>query len=297
MSNKLKTHFFGFITVLIWGSGFPFTRFIGDEIPPYALAFIRCFLAAVVLVIIGRRCKMRKPFSRRDLGWFFLSGICGFSMYLICFNKGLETLNSATGSIITAIAPILVAVAAMKLYGERINITGWVSIFCAFAGVVVLLLWDGILSVNIGALWMIVTATLFAGYTLLTRKLSKAGYTDIEVTTYSAIFGAIQTLPFAPGAVRAMGEASMAANISAVYLGVAAGAVAYYTWSRGISIAERTSEATNYLFVNPLIAAIIGFMMLGEMPDMGTYIGGAMIIASVVVFSLKGSPDSVEDGV
>lgn len=60
-------------------------------------------------------------------------------------------------------------------------------------------------------------------------------------------------------------------------------------------MAERTSIVTNYLFINPLIAAVIGFLLLGEIPDMGTFIGGAIIIISVVVFTLKGDPDRLDD--
>ncbi|MCI7303005.1 MAG: DMT family transporter [Clostridiales Family XIII bacterium] len=290
MNNKIRVHLYAFITVLIWGSGFPFTRMIGDQISSCSLGFIRCFLSAAVLLMIGKASHMRKPFCKKDLGWFFLSGALGFSLYLTFFSLGLETLSSATGSIITSITPILVAMAAIKLYGERINFIGWISIFCAFVGVVILLLWNGVFAIDIGAVWMLLTALVFAGYNLLNRKFAKMGYTDIEVTTYSAVFGTIQTLIFLPQAASDMLHADTASNLSAVYLGVIAGAAAYYLWGKALVLAERTSEVTNYLFINPLIAAIIGFLMLREMPDMGTLIGGIIIIVSVVTFSKKGSP-------
>lgn len=292
MSNKMKVNLYAFITVMIWGSGFPFTRMIDGQLSSVSLGFIRCMLSAVVMIIIGRRYKIRKPFCRKDIFLFFVSGALGFSMYLTFFSLGLETLSSATGSIITAITPILVAMAAVKLYGERINLIGWISIFCAFAGVVILLLWNGILSINIGAVWMLLTAIVFAGYNLMSRRFSNMGYTDVEVTTYSAIFGTIQTVVFMPGAISEMMQADIYSNLSAIYLGVIAGGAAYYLWSKALVLSERTSEVTNYLFVNPLIAAIIGFLMLHEMPDMGTYIGGVIIIASVVIFSIKGNPES-----
>lgn len=292
MNNKIKVNLYAFITVLIWGSGFPFTRMIDGQLSSWSLGFIRCLLSAVVMLIIGKMCKIRKPFCKKDVFLFFVSGALGFSMYLTFFSLGLETLSSATGSIITAITPILVAMAAVKLYGEKINLIGWISIFCAFAGVVILLLWNGILSINIGAVWMLLTAIVFAGYNLMSRRFSNMGYTDVEVTTYSAIFGTIQTVVFMPGAISEMMQADIYSNLSAIYLGVIAGGVAYYLWSKALVLSERTSEVTNYLFVNPLIAAIIGFLMLHEMPDMGTYIGGAIIIASVIIFSIKGNPGS-----
>lgn len=293
MNNRIKVNVFAFVTVLFWGSGFPFTRIIGDEISSSSLCFIRCFISAVVLIIIGLFCHIRKPFCARDILWFFLSGILGFSAYFMLFNLGLMTLTSATGSIITAASPILTAIGINRLYGERINLIGWISIFCAFGGVAVLLLWNGILSINIGILWMFLCAAVFAGYNILNRTFSKKGYTAMEVVTYSALFGAIQTVFFLPQAVTDMLSASAASNLSAIYLGIFPGAVAYFFWSKAIVLAERTSEVTNYLFINPLIAAIIGFLLLKEIPDMGTFIGGAIIIASVVIFTLKGDPDAV----
>lgn len=291
MNNKIKMNLYAFLTVLIWGSGFPFTRMIGDQISSCSLGFIRCFWSAAVLLVIGKIIHIRKPFHQKDLLWFFLSGALGFSLYFTLFSIGLETLSSATGSIITAMTPILVAMAAMKMYGERINLIGWISIFCAFGGVVVLLLWNGVLSINMGAAWMMLSAIAFAGYNLLNRKFARIGYTDIEVATYSAIFGTIQSLMFLPQTIQDMLRADMTSNLSAVYLGVVAGAAAYYLWSKALALAERTSEVTNYLFINPLIAAVIGFLMLREMPDMGTFIGGVIIIVSVVVFSTKGNPE------
>ena len=289
-ANRIKVNIYAFLTILLWGSGFPFTRVIGDEISPYSLSFIRCALAAVILLVIGKACHIRKPFCRKDLLWFFLSGILGFSVYFIFFNMGLATLTSATGSIITAATPILTSVAVYKLYGEKINKTGWISTICAFIGVLVLILWNGILSINIGVVWMFGVVIVFAGYSVLNRKLSEIGYTALEIVTYSAIFGAIQMLFFLPQTVADVLSADLSTNLAALYLGVMPSAIAYYFWSKALVLSERTSEVTNYLFVNPLVATVIGFIVLGETPDMGTYIGGLIIIISVVVFSLKGMP-------
>lgn len=289
--NRVKVNVLAFLTVLLWGSGFPFIRAIGDEISPSALVLIRCLISAAVLLAIGKVCHIRKPFCKKDLLWFFLSGMLGFSVYFMFLNMGLATLTSATGSIITAACPILTSIGVWKIYGEKINLIGWLSIGSAFGGVLILIMWNGILSINIGVVWMFGAAAVFAGYSILSRKFSEMGYTGMEVATWSAVFAAIQTIFLLPRAVSEVMDASFAANMAALYLAVLPAAVAYYLWSKAIEITERTSEVTNYLFINPLIAAIIGFMMLGEVPDMGTFIGGAVIIISVVIFSMKGSPE------
>ncbi|MDD7130597.1 MAG: EamA family transporter, partial [Firmicutes bacterium] len=83
MSDRLKVNVFAFITVLFWGSGFPFTRIIGDQISSLNLGFVRCSLAAAVLLAIGLVTGIRRPRSLKDCGWFVLAGATGFSIYFI----------------------------------------------------------------------------------------------------------------------------------------------------------------------------------------------------------------------
>ena len=122
--------------------------------------------------------------------------------------------------------------------------------------------------------------------------LTEKGYTAMEIATWSAVFGAVEMLGFLPGTIQEVTSAAAGANMAALYLGVFPSALAYYLWSKSISLAERTSEVTNYLFINPLIATVIALILLHEVPDMGTFIGGIVIIISVIIFSTKGNPDS-----
>lgn len=87
--------------------------------------------------------------SKKDIPYFILSGAMGFTGYMIFFNTGIQTLTSATSSIIVALTPILTAIGCAKVYHEKIKTIGWITIATAFMGVLVLLLWDGVFSINI----------------------------------------------------------------------------------------------------------------------------------------------------
>lgn len=290
MKKNLQVHLLAFLTVLIWASAFPFTRAIGGQIGAFSLVFIRCFFGFLALLLIGLFTGIRKPFRAKDHGWFFLAGILGFSAYLVCFNLGLETLDSATASIISATCPIFTAIAAMKLYHEKINAAGWITMIGAFAGVVILLVWDNGLSIKIGTVWIIILSILFAGYNILGRKFTSLGYTSQEAVTYSTMWGAVQSLFFLPQTIHDMARASAQANIAAIALGILATGVAYSLWGKALSLTDKTSKVANYIFLNPLIATIVGFLLLHEVPTAATYVGGIIIIACVVIFTLKGTP-------
>lgn len=287
-SRKVKLNILAFCTVLIWATAFPVTKMINGEFSPDVLGLIRCTVGAVTLIILGLITKIRKPVSGKAVIWLFFSGLLGFALYLIFFTTGISTLTSATSSIVIAATPIMTAVGASRIFHDKIRPAGWVCIFMAFIGVVVLLLWDGALSINVGVLWTLAAALVFCIYNLMNRYLSGMGHTAMEIVTYSMIFGALVMMIFLPQTLDQLGTASGTAIVLAVYLGVAPSAIAYLLWAKASEYAERTSEVTNYMFVTPLLATLLGFIMLREIPSLGTLIGGVIIIASVILFNRIG---------
>ena len=113
-------------------------------------------------------------------------------------------------------------------------------------------------------------------------------YNALEIVTYSMICGAILLGFWAGDGLHQLAGASVSHIIALNYLGALPSATAYFTWGKAMSYAERTSEVTNFMFVTPLLSTIMGFIILHEVPNAGTFIGGAIIIISIVVFNLKG---------
>lgn len=286
-TNKKKTFLLSFLTVFLWASAFPLTKVAQQQFTSYSLGFLRCSAAAIFLIIIGKLCKIRMP-QKKHIPFFFLSGGLGFTMYMITFNTGILTLTSATSSIIIAITPILTAIVATKLYDEKIKPIGWAAIFSAFLGVLILLLWEGVFSINIGLVWTLGASIVFCGYNIMTRKLGAMGYTALEIVTYSMICGAILLGFWSVQGFRQLAQASPSHIIALLYLGAFPSALAYFMWGKAMTFAERTSEVTNFMFVTPLLSTLMGFVILHEVPNAGTFIGGAIIIISIVVFNLKG---------
>ena len=286
-SEKKKVFGLSFLSVFLWASAFPLTKVAQQQFTSIPLGFLRCTVAAIFLIIIGKCCHIRLP-QKKHIPLFFVSGGLGFTGYMITFNTGIQTLTSATSSIIIAVTPILTAIVASHLYKEKIKPIGWAAIAAAFIGVLILLLWEGVFSINIGLIWTVGAAIVFCGYNIMTRKLSAMGYNALEIVTYSMICGAILLGFWAGDGLHQLAGASVSHIIALIYLGALPSATAYFTWGKAMSYAERTSEVTNFMFVTPLLSTIMGFIILHEVPNAGTFIGGAIIIISIVVFNLKG---------
>ena len=287
-SNKVKLNILAFCTVLIWATAFPLTKVVENDFSPEALGLIRCTIASVTLLVLGMFTHIKKPRSGRAVLWLLLSGLLGFGLYIIIFTIGISTLTSATSSLIMASTPIMTAVVASKLYHDRISPKGWLCILMAFVGVVVLLLWDGVLSINVGILWTLGAAVSFCFYNMINRHLSSQGHTAVEIVTYSMMAGALMLMIFLPGTVNQLAAADGTALAVAIYLGLGPSAAAYLLWAKASEYAERTNEVTNYMFITPLLATVLGFLILGEVPSLGTLIGGAIIIGSVILFNRVG---------
>lgn len=298
MKSSTKSALLAIATVFLWSSAFPITKIAAQAFTPNALGLFRCTLAAGILLGIGCKNRFSKPKKPAHMLLFLLSGGLGFTLYMLFFNTGMLTLNSAVASLIIATTPVLTAAGASVLYHEKIRPAGWCAIAAAFGGVAILLLSDiagsstsGSNTSGSGLLFMIGAAIVFCGYNLLNRKLLSMGYTAVETVTWSMVSGALLLLFFLPQTLTQIGQAAvscLSALMAAVYLGAMPSATAYLLCSRAFSLAEKTSDVTNYQFLTPLLSTAMGFAMLGEIPSLATIVGGLVIIASLVIFSRKG---------
>ena len=293
MKSSTKSALLAIATVFLWSSAFPITKIAAQAFTPNALGLFRCTLAAGILLGIGCKNRFSKPKKPAHMLLFLLSGGLGFTLYMLFFNTGILTLNSAVASLIIATTPVLTAAGASVLYHEKIRPAGWCAIAAAFCGVAILLLSDipGSSTSGSGLLFMIGAAIVFCGYNLLNRKLLSMGYTAVETVTWSMVSGALLLLFFLPQTLTQIGQAAascLPALAASAYLGAMPSATAYLLWSRAFSLAEKTSDVTNYQFLTPLLSTAMGFAMLGEIPSLATIVGGLVIIASLVIFSRKG---------
>lgn len=283
MTTKVKVNLLGFFTVFFWALAFPLSKIALSHFQTNSFALLRCVVASLFLCLLGAYQKIQLP-KKQDIPKFFISGLFGFFFYLVFFNTGLKFLTSATSSIIIATTPIMTSVASTFLYHEKIKWLGWVAIAIEFIGIVVLSLWQGTFSLNFGILWTLSAAVVFCIYNLYQRKLSGLGYRSNEIVTYSMVCGTILFLFFLPESLSELHTAALPHIITMLLLGIFSSGVAYVLWGKALSIAEKTSDVTNFMFVTPLLSTLLGFLFLKEIPSMGTLIGGAMILLGLVLF-------------
>lgn len=71
-------------------------------------------------------------------------------------------------------------------------------------------------------------------------------------------------------------------------LGVFSSAVAYLSWSKALSIAEKASSVSNYMFITPFLTSLLGYLLAKEVPGWNTVLGGSVILSGAFLFHFGG---------
>lgn len=294
------------IALLLWASAFPGIRAgmapVGgvpgpDGYGPAQLALLRFGTASIVLMLYALVTRMRPP-RREDLGRVVLAGLLGITIYHISLNFGERTVQSGAAAVLIALSPVITALLSTRLLGERLAPWGWAGIAISFFGGMLVAFGEGEggLSFDPGAL-LVLLATVSTSLYFLVSKRGLERYSATEFTSYAIWAGTIPMLVFAPSLFTQMRTAPLSATLSGIYLGIFPGAIAYVLWGYGLSKMP-ASRISAFLYLQPLNAAIIAWLWLGEIPGWAVVAGGVISILGVVLVNTLGQhrppPEAIE---
>ncbi len=272
------------VTLVTWASAYVAIRYAVRAFPPASLALLRFMVASVTLALLTLptgRVSLR-GMSRRDFFGFLVIGLVAISIYHTALNAGERTVGAGAASLLINTGPIWTALIATLILGERLGVRGWIGTGLAFLGAVI---------VSVGAsggirfeggVGFILIASFCQAIWFVLQKPYLARYGALQSTCLVIWLGTLLLLPFAPELLRALRTASPAEILSAVYLGVAPGAIGYVTWTYVLSRMP-ASRAASLLYLVPPFAYLIGWAVLGERPDAAAFLGGIPIIVGLAL--------------
>lgn len=280
-----RNHLYAALAVFIWGFSYLGTRLVlvDNTFTSANLGFLRNLTAFAFFVVLLAVNRMGLP-RLRDWPIFFVCGGIGFGYYLILFNKGMETLNGATSCIVLATGPLITALLASLAFKEKLGPAAWGSMFMAFGGTAVLALWGGAFNVEVGVFWTLGAALFISVFNIIQRQLSRR-YSSVQITAYSFLTAVPLTIFLAPGAMGEFMAAPALHKAAAILMGIFPSAVGYLFWAKALSVTDNTSTVVNYMFLTPFIALILCYLFLGELPNAGTLVGGAIILSGLWLFN------------
>lgn len=278
------------ITSAIWGTTFISSKLLLQEgLSPAAIMILRFVLAYVLMLpfVKGKWfCK-----SVKDELLMVLLGISGGSLYFLLENTALVYTQASNVAIIIAATPLLTMLtvnlldrgkgASKRLYGYSLM---------SLAGVALVILnGNFVLKLNpIGDLLTFGAVVTWVIYSIIIAKVQER-YSSWMITRKIFFYGVVTLLPYfliEPWDVtwEMMSRPMVWGNIA--YLGVLASLGCYMTWNIVIKRLGAV-DATNYLYINPIVAMITANLLLGERITPLAIAGTALILVGVYLAERK----------
>ncbi len=284
--NTLKTRAIAalLLTMVLWGSSAVFMRTLALSLTPENSLALRYVLLSVIniggLLWLGT---WRIP--RADWPRFLIAGIAGMAGYNWFVNAGFELVPAGIGTLVTMIEPLMIAILASMLLGEKLTRYVFIGVALSIMGAVVLF-WPDITSTAPsvvplrGVIYLLICCVGWAIYTIAAKPLLDR-YDSFTVTAMTMLIAAPIMIGAANEPLHILAaRLDLRQWAEIVYLVLAAGIGGTLMWNYGTKHLSSTAAGT-FLYLIPVVAVTAGALVLDEAITIFVIAGGALMLTGV----------------
>ena len=272
------------IVYVVWGSTYTAIVYALESMPPLLLAGTRFLAAGAILVVALKLTGSFAPPTRRQWSAALLTG----APLLAVGNGGVvwaqQRVPSGVAALLVASVPLWIALIDRLVWGRRLSVGAIAGLALGFAGIAILVDFGGSGGVDpVGAAVLVVAALGWASGTLIARG-APLPPRPLQAASMQMLAGGT-VLMIAAAFSGELAEASMPSARSLAgwaYLVVFGSIIAFTAYGWLLRVAPTGLVAT-YAFVNPVVAVILGWLMLGEEIGGRELVAGGVIVAGVAL--------------
>ena len=253
-------------------------RFLSSELHPFQIAGIRSAFGLLIFVPILARRGLA-PLRTQRIGLLALRGTCHVITMLLHF-MALSLIPLATFASLNFSIPLFTTILAFVFLGEAIRLPRLVALGVGFAGALVVVR-PGIVGVDLGAVLVLAGAASFAASVIILKHLVRTE-SSVTVTIYMSVVVAPATLIAAIPFWQTPTLAQL--GLMAVMAGLGTGGFLLFT--QAFKEAEVTVLAP-INFTGLIWSALFGYLAFGEVADIWTWVGGAMIFSATTYIAYR----------
>lgn len=285
MNKVTKAHLALLGANLFYGAGFTVAKSIMPRlIQPLGFIFIRVGVVMLLFwmsYLIGK--DYRTKIDRQDWFKIILGGLFGVALNQMLFFSGLNLTFPIHAALIMMSTPLLITIISIIMLKERIPSSKATGLLMGIGGAVLLMSAGKELTITgnsaKGDLLVFANAASYAIYLVLIKPLMHK-YRPIIVIRWVFLFGFLMVLPFGWGQFAEVNWSQFnAIDIASVAFIVVCVTFFTYLWNIYALRVLSPTIAGAYIYLQPIFAALISVLYLGEA------ITGVKVLATVLIFS------------
>lgn len=293
-------------TTIIWGFALPIIKFTLTDFPPITFLtyrfFISLLIALPIFVLVDDKIPKAKPGE-----WFLiiLAGLLVSSINLGLLFWGIDNTTALASTLIGLSSPIVIVFAGIIFLREKVTGQEKLGLVIAFLGSLFVTISPSVLNqpgtTVFGNALIIVANLAWVAYLIICKRVLYDKVSPLFLATSSFVLGFLSLLPFAiaeqgslANLVYTIADQPTPSQLGVFYIAAISGVVAYWLYQEGQKRIE-ISEATIFSYLNPIFAAPLAILWLGESVTTPFLIGAVVIATGVVIAEYKKRGRKAED--
>ena len=271
---------------IVWGCSFIFIKLGLEFLTPFGVAFGRCALGALALLIYLKIKGLSLVRDRKMIGHLWVVALLLNVIPGIFFAWAETEVTSILAGIINAVTPLMTLIAIMLVSrNEKPTTPQVVGLLLGFLGVLTVLgAWQGLGDNPLWAILILLAAVTCYGFSFpYSRRFILPAQLAPEVMAATQVtLGAITLLPLFLINGIAESEFLLGPVLAMVALGVFGSGFAYI-WNFTIMRAAGSAIASSVTYVTPLVAVLVGFIFLNEIPHWYEPVGALVVLLGAAI--------------
>ena len=298
MNPQRLGRLFALSAALLFGTSWVATRFALASFDPTAAAAWRGLGATVLLGLLiaaglaGAGSVGWRSLRQGQVWRLGTLGALGGLLFVLGMNQAIERTGATIAAFVAGLYPVLAAAGAPLVLGERLRPSAVLGLAVAFVGVVLLAGLD-VTATRVDGLAMgLGAAVSFALYLLLARRWAGPWALPTQFVTWSvfAVLGvgaSLLELAVAPSGF-VPHHLVPSAVLGVIWIAAISGTSAQLLLIAGVRRLP-AQESSAYLLLNPLTAAVLAALLLGERLDATQLVGAACVLVGIALATLVGA--------
>lgn len=279
MKNKNKGIFYIICSAFCFALMNTFVRLSGD-LPSFQKSFFRNFIALIIAFLILKKSDIGFKFKNENLKFFILRSTAG-TLGILCNYYAVDHLLLSDASMLGKLSPFFAIIFSYFMLKEKISLFQFFSVIVAFIGCLFIVKPGFNLNIIPATIGIIGAMGAGCAYTTV-RILSNKGEKGPFIVFFFSAFSCLVTLPYLIFNYHHMELWQLGYLLLA---GLAASGGQFAVTAAYANAPAKEISVFDYSQV--IFAALMGFILFNQIPDMFSIIGYLIILAIAIVMFLK----------